>query len=288
MSSGVFGSVRPARITPSRDVDIYYKYAPSAGETASDFNGYKPLNSSECLVPATLHNKETITIEGMYTLRLPLNEFNRKGIYTVYVMPKACSATVVDVSVLAAYPDIKGIVFNTTTGGLAGLDDNLTGYRIEFEDGTTRLIKSCNKCEPVVVNTGDGYPKSTRYNLTDNSSNYVFCTVTPSSAPSFRPNSAPYIGEPGVQVTVYNTFFSPKVFEIEMVDHDADTLSIMIEGDQVNDRDKGIITTYNDNHEIYIQQQYEVLKDRLGNPLYNIKKKREGIDTSQDYNNIIG
>ena len=288
MSSGVFGSVRPARLTPSRDVDIYYKYAPSAGETAEDFNGYKTLDASECLVPATRHDDESTTVEGMYTLRLPLDEFNRKGIYTVYVMPKECPTTIVDVSVLAAYPDIKGVVLNTASGELAGLDDNLTGYRIEFSDGTTRLIKSCNKCEPVVVNTGDGYPKSTRYNLTDNSSDYVFCTVTPSSAPSFKPNSAPYIGEPGVEVKLYNTFFSPKVFEIEMVTHDFDTMSYMLEGDQANDRDNGIITTYNDNHEIYIQQQYEVLKDELGRPLYNIKTKRNTIDTSQDYNNIIG
>lgn len=287
MSSGVFGSVRPARVNPSRDVEILYTYAPSAGETADDFNGYKSLTPADCLIPCNIQDEETNTIDGLFKLRLPLDQFNRKGIYTVYIRPKECETTIVDVSVLAAYPDIKGIILNIQDENLQGLDD-LTGYRIEFEDGTTRLIKSCNRCEPVNVNTGDGYPKTTRYNLIDTSSNYVFCTVTPSSAPSFKPNASPYIGEPGVDIKVINTFFSPKTFVIEMVEHDFETMATMLEGDQANDRDNGIITTYNSNHEIYHQSDYYVLKDQLGNPLYNIRRKRDNIDTSQDYSNTIG
>ena len=160
-------------------------------------------------------------------------------------------------------------------------------YRLEFEDGTTRLIKSCNRCEPVIVNTGDGYPKSTRYNLTDSSSDFVFCTVSPSSSPTFKPNAKPYIGEPGKEVKLINTFFTPQMYVIEMVTHDMDTLSYMLEGDQTNDRDNAIITTYNDKHEIYHQSDYYVLKDRLGNPLYTVRKRREIIDTNQSYDNII-
>ena len=72
-----------------------------------------------------------------------------------------------------------------------------------------------------------------------------------------------------------------------MVTHDMDTLSYMLEGDQVNDRDNAIITTYNDKHEIYHQSDYYVLKDSLGNPIYNVRKRRENIDTSQNYDNII-
>jgi hypothetical protein len=144
-----------------------------------------------------------------------------------------------------------------------------------------------SSCEPVIVNTGDGYPKSTRYNLTDNSSDYVFCTVSPSSAPTFRPNAKPYIGEPGVEVKIINTFFTPQLYTIEMVTHDADTISYMLEGDQTNDRDNAIITTYNDKNEIYHQADYYVLKDKLGNPLYNVRKQRKNIDTNQNYDNII-
>ncbi len=286
MSSGVFGTVRPAKLDPSRDVEILYYYAPSRGETSSEFNGYVRLNATECLVPSNINNDEGTVINGLYKLRLPLDKFNRKGIYSIYIRPKECVTKIVDVSVLAAYPDVKGVVLNINKDDLVGLD-NLTGYRIEFADGTTRLIKSCNRCEPVIVNTGDGYPKSTRYNLTDNSSDLVFCTVSPSSAPTFRPNAKPYIGEPGVDIKVINTLFTPQLYSVEMVTHDFDTLSYMLEGDQVNDRDNAIITTYNDKHEIYHQSDYYVLKDKLGNPLYNVKQKRQYIDTNQEYDKII-
>lgn len=287
MSSGVFGTVRPAKLNPSRDVEILYYYAPSRGETSNAFNGYKRLDASECLVPSNVDDEENTIINGLFRLKLPLNQFSEKGIYTLYIRPKECKTKIVDVSVLAAYPDVKGVVLNINDEGLAGLDSNLVGYRLEFNDGTTRLIKSCNRCEPVIVNTGDGYPKSTRYNLTDSSSNYVFCTVSPSSSPTFKPNAKPYIGEPGVEVKVINTFFTPQLYTIEMVTHDFDTLSYMLEGDQTNDRDNAIITTYNDKHEIYHQSDYYVLKDKLGKPMYNVRRKRENIDINQSYDNII-
>lgn len=287
MSSGVFGTVRPAKLNPSRDVEILYYYTPSRGETSTTFNGYKKLDASECLVPSNVHDEEGTVINGLFRLKLPLDKFSDKGIYSIYIRPKECKTKIVDVSVLAAYPDVKGVVLNINDEGLTGLGSNLVGYRMEFNDGTTRLIKSCNRCEPVIVNTGDGYPKSTRYNLTDSSSNYVFCTVSPSSSPTFKPNAKPYIGEPGVEVKVINTFFTPQLYTIEMVSHDIETLSYMLEGDQTNDRDNAIITTYNDKHEIYHQSDYYVLKDKLGKPMYTVRKKRENIDINQSYDNIM-
>lgn len=285
MSTGVFGSIRPANINPSLDVDMYYYYRPSRGESDTSLKGYKRLSPNECLAPCISDEDETKII-GIYNLRLPINVFNKRGIYSIYIKPKSRKAEILDVSVLAAYPTVKGVVFNLKSGELNGLSD-LTGYRIEMEDGTSRLIKSCNRCEPVIVNTGDGYPKTTRYNFTDSSSNLVFCTVSPSSAPTFKTNANPYIGEPGLEVNVVNTKFSPKLLEVELVDHDIETLSYMLEGDQVSDRDNGLITTYNENHEIYHQSDIYVLKDRLGNPLYNVKRKRNNIDFSQSYENIM-
>lgn len=285
MSSGVFGTVRPANIEPSRDVEILYYFTPSAGQNG--FNGYQRLDASECLLKATEDDVNNTVINGLYKLRLPVYIFNAKGTYTIYIRPKENKTQIVDVSVLAAYPDVKGIVLSLSDAGLNGIGTNLVGYRIEFMDGTTRLIKSCNRCEPVIVNTGDGYPKSTRYNLTDTSSDYVFCTVSPSSSQTFKPNVRPYIGEPGVEIKLINTFFTPQLYTIEMVTHDADTISYMLEGDQTNDRDNAIITTYNDKNEIYHQSDYYVLKDKLGNPLYNVRKRRKNIDVNQNYENII-
>jgi hypothetical protein len=164
---------------------------------------------------------------------------------------------------------------------------DLVGYRIELENGESRLIKSCNPCEPVIVNTGDGYPKTTRYNLNVVSNTLLFCTVSPSSSPTFKPNSSPNIGLPGESIKIINTKFSPKVIEVEMVTHDMDTLSYMLEGDQIIDKDNAIITTYNDEGEIYHQSDYYTLKDELGSPLYNVKRKRRNIDNNQNYDEII-
>lgn len=288
MSSGVFGSVRPAKIDIFKDVDIFYTFRPTRSETDPKFTGYKKVdNPSEWLASAkdvTITGGNPIDITGLYNLKLPVNIFNKKGFYTVYITPKKETITIVDVSVLAAYPDVKGIVFRRGED-LADLD--LTGYRIELPNGENRLIKSCNSCEPIIVNTGDGYPKATRYNLNVSTSDLVFCTVSPSASPSFKPNAKPYIGAAGDVVALYNTKFTPKMIEIETVTHDMDTLSYMLEGDQTNDRDNAIITTYNDNHEIYHQSDYYVLKDKLGKPVYNVRRKRTNIDSNQSYENII-
>lgn len=287
MSSGVFGSIRPAKIDTNRDVDIFYKYRPSRGENDPDFKSFKKVNNVTSWLGIGRYKDEAnntdIEINGVYDLKLPLDVFNKKGYYTVYITPRAYESTIIDVSVLAAYPNVKGVVFKTD--GLP--ETNLIGYRIEFSDGTTRLIKSCNPCEPVIVNTGDGTPKTTRYNLNAAATNLVFCTVSPSSAPTFKPNGSPYIGSPGEEINLFNTKFSPKVIEIEAVNHDIETLSYMLEGDQATDRDNGIITTYNSDKEIYHQADYYVLKDELGRPRYNVKERRNTIDPEQEHDKIF-
>jgi hypothetical protein len=78
------------------------------------------------------------------------------------------------------------------------------------------------------------------------------------------------------------------MFEIEMVDHDAETLSYMIEGEQVRNLENGTFTTYNHNKEIYKQYDTFTVKTQLGRPLYDVKANKEVIDSSQNYDNTIG
>lgn len=287
MSNGVFGTIRPAEIDYN-DIEIFYHYKPTRSTTDEDFLNFETLSPDECLIPCSSGNDgNSKRIKGVYTLRLPVDKFNQKGIYSVYIRPKELEVTIVDVSVLSAYPDVKGIVLNKVNSSLAGLND-LTGYRIDYESGISRLITSCNYCEPVIVNNGDSFPKTTRYQLTDDSSSYVFCTVTPSVANSFSSNISPYIGTPGESITISNTKFSPQMLEVEMVEHDIDTISYNLEGDQVRDRDNGILTIYNDDKEIYQQYDYYTIKNKLGNPLYDVKQKRKTVDDTQSYDNVIG
>ena len=288
MNTGVFGTIKPADINPSNDVEILYFYRPTRSTEDDDFKTFKELSASECLVPTSLMRDgeiDAVNIAGVYNLRLPLDKFGKKGFYTIYIRPKELTTKIVDVSSLANYSDIRGVVFNNANGALAGITD-MSGYRIQYDDGSVRLITSCNRCEPVVMNVSDGYPKITRYNLVDTSSDYVFCTVTPSSTASYS-TSAPYIGRADETVKVVNTKFSPKMIEIEMVENDADTIATLVGGDQARDRDNAILTIYNDDKEIYQQYDYYTKKDTLGNPLYDIKQKRENIDSSQSYDNVI-
>jgi hypothetical protein len=287
MAAGIYGTVVPANIDPEQDVELFYGYRPTRG-TDGDTPYFGPLDYT-CLEKT--ETSEGGEILGLYNIKLPLDKFNRKGFYTVYIRPKEYHLALKDVSVLAAYPDVKGIV--VAMEDVDNIDD-LTGYIVRYKEeasesitNTVRLITSSNRCEPVLVTVSDQYPKTTRYRLTDSSSNYLFCTVTPSTANSYKPNVTPYIGVPGGEVIISNTKFNPVMLEIEMVDHDADTITNVLEGDQVRNRDKAIITTYNDEKEIYMQQDYYIVKDKLGKPLYEVKKKRDTVDTSENYDDIM-
>ena len=196
--SGVYGTVRPSNINILQDVEIFYHYRPTRSADSDDNSPYYlPLDSS-CLVKAEMSGiTGSSEILGLYNLRLPLDVFGQKGFYSVYIRPKQYECELKDVSVLAAYPDVKGIV--VAMNSVNGIDD-LTGYIVQYKDNSSgelteivRLITSCNRCEPVLVTVSDNYPKATRYKLTDNASNYLFCTVTPSSSNSFKPNVTPYI-----------------------------------------------------------------------------------------------
>lgn len=287
-TNGLYGTVRPA-VLDTNDVEIFYYYRPTRGVESEEFgDNFKQLDASECLVPVS--GEGVGKLNGMFNLRLPLDKFNMKGYYTVYIRPKEIEATIMNVSTLVANPTIRGVIFDITETGI----EDLTGYRIEYYDDNenvtmARLITSCNYCEPQKVVISDAYSSVIRYSLTNNSSQYniVFCTVTPSSVSASRPNSIPSLGKRGQKVHLVNTKFDPVMLEIEMVEHDIETLTTMIEGDQIRDLDNGLITTYNENKEIYRQHEYYTLKSENGTPLFDVKVKRDDIDPSQDYNNIV-
>lgn len=263
MGNGTYGIRKPANIS-SEEVEIFYHYRPTRGSEAAGFSEFKKLDASEVFSPAKYETNHRLV--GLYNLRLPLEQFGEKGIYTVYIRPREIEAAIFDVSTLTGnYTNVRGIVFNTSANGFTGsMADNggLVGYRIDYVDGDGdktgeyRIITSSNKCEPISQNTaGSTMEKSVRYRFNDNS-NLVFCTVTPSTAPSFKPSSLPNLGRTSDTVILSNTNFNPVVLEIEMVNHDADTISTMLEGSQIRNLDNGIITTFDEEGNIYHQATY--------------------------------
>ena len=84
MGNGVFGTVRPADIDIVSDVEVMYMYRPTRSADEDGVRGYRPMDPSSCLVHS-INDEDTTKIAGLYELRLPLDIFNRKGFYSVYI-----------------------------------------------------------------------------------------------------------------------------------------------------------------------------------------------------------
>jgi len=303
MATGTYGIVRPADITPE-DVDIFIHYTPNRNVQGGDI--VKVQNPSDYLIPIDDPSKAESNISGfslfggMYTLKLPVADFGVKGFYTVMIKPVEIRTKIVDCGVLSAYPDIKGLVFDIATippRFISRFDNGgLSGYRIEYLNidnvndakihNFFRVITSNNKAEPVNQNLTNTSQKAIRYRFNDNST-LTFCTVTPSSASNVKPNVLPTIGSPNQEVIITNTFFNPVMVEIEMVEHDIETLAYGIFGNQTKSLEDGIYTIYNFSDDIYKQYNLYEIKDRFsGKPLFEVREERDNIDFSKEFNSI--
>lgn len=304
MAIGTYGLTIPMHFSESEInnmVDIYYTFHKSRSYDDFENKKYIKLDSS-ILKPAMRENnngEQDTVLEGMYNIHLPLSEFGRKGFYTVYIKPKETKAIITDVGSLSAFPGVRGIVLDSTKidesiRQKVVSNNSLVGYRVIFIDDSNnrrneyRIITSNNKCEPLVQVPNSSSDKSYSYRYNESSS-LVFLTLSPSSAPSFKSNATPFIGKPTQEILLVNTFFEPIAIDIEMVDHDADTISMMIENSQLRNLDNGLVTTFNDNNEIYHQSEHFTLKDQYtGKPVYEVKQKRNNnIDFTQTINDKL-
>lgn len=302
MANNVYGIVKPSLIDIVNDVDIYYHYRPSRTVEDPNFGGFKKIdNPSSILKISKTETAQTtdLRLPGMYQLNLPVNTFGTTGIYTIYIVPKELYCTIKDIGALAAYPDIRGIVIDTNvlSPGNRGLfrNDNLTGYRIDYfsysgeglvRQDYYRIITSSNLCEPVSQNLTSGYSNSNGYRYNE-SGTLSFLTITPSTSPGFRANAAPYIGVPNQTISICNTKFDPVCLEISVVEHDIDTVSWMLEGEQLRNLDTGRVTTYSPAG-IYKQFEFSTVKDTYTQtPVAELKiDVSDNLDTTLDINDF--
>ncbi len=302
MSTGLYSTSRPADISPD-DCEIWVSYQPSRDNIGT--TSLTKLDPNKVLLKVENPNNPNPSVSeifgGLYTLKLASTDFGQKGIYTIVIKPVEIRTKIVDCGVLSAFPDIKGLIFDTNSvpsNFVNRFENNgLVGYRIEYLNPDTsaiqrkiqnffKIITSNNKAEPVSQNLTNSNQKAIRYRFNDNST-LVFATVSPSSSSNVKPNALPFIGSPNQDIIITNTFFNPMVIEIEMVENDADTLALGLFGNMSRSIEDGIITYYNTNNDIYKQSNtYEIKDSFTGAPLFEIKEARTSIDFTKQFNDI--
>lgn len=300
MATGTYGTIRPADVSPE-DVEIILNYTPTRDET--DNFVLTKLDALSILKP--YYNNDTTGVNngieilgGLYNLKLPAEQFNKIGIYTLFIRPAQIRTTILDCGVLSALPNVKGLIFdlNSVPSNYRNkfVNQGLVGFRIEYlnSDGTKipnffRIITSSFFCEPVVQNLTNSSQKSIRYRYSDNNTNLLFCTLSPSSAPTNKPNATPYIGQPNQDVIITNTFFNPITLDIEIAEHDFSTLAIALYGNQTKSMDDGIYTLYDNENNIYKQYNLYEIRDQFNELLYEVRQDRgDNIDFSKNFTNI--
>jgi hypothetical protein len=300
MATGSYGNVRGADVSPE-DVEIIMNYTPSRDDTDNFI--LKKLDAASILRPYfnnsnTGGNANVEILGGLYNLKLPADEFNRLGIYTLMIRPAQIRTKILDCGVLSALPNVKGLVLDLTNVPSEYrnkfVNQGLVGFRIEYlnSDGTKipnffRMITSSFFCEPVVQNLTNTSQKAIRYRYTQTNTNLIFCTVSPSSSPTNNPLSTPYIGQPDQNIIITNTFFNPITVDIEMVEHDISTLAIALYGNQTKSMDDGVYTIYDKDNNIYKQYNLFEIRDQFNNLLYEVRQDRgNNIDFSKNFTNI--
>lgn len=289
MSNGVYGIKRGSDVDVS-DIEIFMQYSPDRNTLN---NKIIKLDASEMILtnknPNGLENE---ILPGMYTLKLPKEYFSNKGFYTLLIRPLEIRTKIADVGNLSAQPNIRGLVFdiNSLPEDIKSKfeNGNLTGYRVEYLDSSNkespkinnifRIITSNNRCEAVNQDLANTAQKAIRYRFND-SGTLTFCTITPNSSNSSRPNAIPYIGGVNQDVILSNTHFDPIMLEVEMVDYDVNDLAIGLFGNQTKSVDDGIYTIYDFQNEIYKQYDIYEIKDKFTDePLYEVKEERSEIE----------
>lgn len=300
MSLGSYGTIRPSDVSPE-DVEIILNYTPS--RDATDNFVLTKLDAKTILRPYfnngnTGGNANIEILGGLYNLTLPATQFNKTGIYTLYLRPAQIRTKINDCGVLSALPNVKGIIINMSDVPSQYLNkfiaQGLVGFRIEYlnDDGTKipnffRVVTSNFFCEPVTQNLTNTSQKAIRYRYVDGVTNLMFCTLSPSSAPTNKPNATPFIGQPAQNIIITNTFFNPITLDIEIAEHDFSTIALALYGNQTKSIGDGIYTIYDTQNNIYKQYNLFEIRDEFNKLLYEVRQDRgNNIDFSKNFTSI--
>lgn len=292
MAIGTIGNIRPSDVN-IEDIEIVYTFSSNRQEEPTVVGNLDPID-----VLSEINLTDDTLVNGLYNLRLDPLVFNERGIYNIYIKPKEYKIKISDCGVLSTISTVRGIVINGNDIPEIATRFNsngLVGYRIEYFDNEGikirnqfRIITSSNRCLPENNNNNSPLQSSVRYRFSDSeSSNLIFLTVTPSTPTNVRPNLIPNIGTPNQDIVITNTFFSPVLLEIELTEHDIETLAIGVFGDQSKSKVDGILTYYDEDGNIYKQFDVFETENAEGVIDYEVKIERDNIDTSKDLGDIL-
>lgn len=287
MSVGIYGTKKLADIT-SDDVDVLYAYSPSREDLGEvTFKPlYNAINESDLL--------KMIGVDGMYKLRLPADIFNKIGFYSLMIKPKTFQVTIRDCSYVVTEDEIgvqlskKGIVIPAAqfrkTNGLVGWSVEYIGADGRKIKNLNRIITSSDLVSPS-VNTTTVNRGATTYNLDSTGSN-LFLTLTPDEGSIVSGGGATNLGDAGQVILLSNTYFDPISIEVEMVEHDVQTLSYALYGNTTRDNETGILTYYDENNNIYRQYNLFTQKKQFSQGSVDVRQIRDNINFNQDFETI--
>lgn len=294
MALGVTGIIRPSTVDLN-DIEVLYSFTPDRIIPPTDF---LPLDVNQIISKRFLSTASNQVLQGMYTLKLPINVFSGVGYYTLLIRPKQIVTTILDCGVLSQLPDQKGIILDTNRTELQALGEKLNagglcGFRVEYlnsDDGSIipnlfSTVAYSNRCEAISQPSNAATQKSVVYRFND-TANLMFLSVTPASSPSIKPNAFPYIGVAGQQIIMSNTYFDPQVIDIELTEYNLRKIALLVNGERTLNVETGIENIYDENRNILTQSTLYDIKDEAANPLYKVKTNNTEIDTSETWNTI--
>ncbi len=293
MAIGTYNTTRPATVDP-KDVEVFYTFAPNRETRPS-----APVSLDAATVLTAENDASGLKMGGLYTLRLPASDFTNLGIYNIYIRPRQVRSRIIDCGVLAAIPDHKGIVIDAADLVIDQdklVPGGLQGFRVEYleTDGTLRanyftVCTWSNRSEVVAQNIGNVTQTSRAYRF-NTVGQLIFLSLTPSTSHSVNDAVKPYLGVADQEVVLTNPFFDPQHLEVELVEHDFNSLATAIFGNQTRSVRDGVITTYKEvdgEQQIFGQSALYLIKDPISNDLlYEVREKLSDLDDTKKWDDV--
>ena len=111
-------------------IDILYSYSETRNSSDVDGVNFKHVNKEDItsFISEVVSDNDSEQfldniVDGLYNLKLPANIFGKKGFYTIYIKPREVPVTIMDVSTLKDFPNVRGIVLDLKT--LRVLQENI-------------------------------------------------------------------------------------------------------------------------------------------------------------------